>query len=198
MASSSLADAVSTLREATDALDDAAWREGIEPDGALGLFVGVMRTALYRLADLSARTESTMGSNIDAVRLLAEQELLKLRQMTDAAGVAVRQARQAQINLELERELIATRLVEHLGPQIAEGVKHWRIIKETEFNRRQARRRAVLTAAAALALVTTGYLGRAWEDRISAAAFAHCLAHRVTDQTGQHQYCDLADLAPPR
>ena len=189
-----VAEAADGLREATANLEAAAWREGIDRDGVLGPFVQAMKTVLLRLADVSARTETAMGANVESMRQVSEAEVQKLRQMVDAAGTAVRQARQAQVNLELERENVAARLVEHLGPQIAEGIKHWRVIKETEFNRRQARRRAALTAAAAVILVAGAYFGRAWEDRVATSAFAHCLAHRVTDQAGQRQFCDVTDL----
>jgi hypothetical protein len=189
-------EAATALRDAAFELEDAAWREGIEPDGLLGPFVRAMKEALVRLGELSALTETAMGSNIDAIRKLSEAESQKLKQMVEAAGAAVRQARQAQVNLELERELVAARLVEHLGPQIAEGIKHWRVIKETEFNRRSARRRATITTAVALLLVLGAYFGRAWEDREATSAFAHCIAHRVIDQNNAREYCAVSDLAP--
>ena len=183
--------AASALSAAAAALDIAAWHEGIHQDGVLGPVVQAFHDALVCLADLMARSETAMNARLQALQYLSEGERQKLTKMVEAATASVAQARQAQVNLELDRERVTARLVEHLGPHLAEGLKHWRVIRETEHHRRKARRLAGGVTLPALALLAAGYGGKAWEDRPASTMFETCMTHRLVEPGSGRSYCEI-------
>jgi hypothetical protein len=185
----SLAQAAAALRRAAAELDEAAWREGIAEDGALGPVVRALRDGSKCAADMAEATDRSLREHIEAILELAEVERDQLRLTVEGASVAVAQMRQAQRNLEVERELVVTRLVENLGPHLAEGLKHWRVIRESELTRRRTRRAAVVSCFLTLAVLFTGYAWRSWQVRGALASIDNCLAQEIYDQRTGESYC---------
>jgi hypothetical protein len=184
-----VAQAAAALRRAAAELDEAAWREGIDEDGPLGPIVTVLRDSAMCAADMAEVMDRSLREHIESILELAEVERDQLRLTVEGASVAVAQARQAQRNLEVERELVVTRLVENLGPHLAEGLKHWRVIRESELTRRRTRRAAVVSCLLTLAVLFAGYAWRSWQVRGSLASVETCLAQEVYDQRTGESYC---------
>lgn len=184
-----VAQAAAALRAAAAELDEAAWREGIDEDGPLGPVVRALHDSFLCSADLSEATDRSLRDHVETILELAEVERDQLRLTVEGASVAVAQLRQAQRNLEVERELVVTRLVENLGPHLAEGLKHWRVIRESELTRRRTRRATVVACSLTLAVLFTGYAWRSWQVRGTLASIDNCLAQEVYDQRTGDFYC---------
>jgi hypothetical protein len=188
--------AAEDLRHAAEEMEQAAWREGIDPDGPLGVFVRSEKRVLLKLADTVVHFEKTMSVKLDGTQKLGETELATLRAANELAGATIRQARAAQTNLELQRDTLVARMVENIGPQLAGGVKDWLVLREREYNRKVARRRAAITGAVVVALIAGGYGVRAWQDTDATAALLRCVSTKIVSPTNGEAFCSLTTLLP--
>ena len=192
------AQVVAELEVRIGAVTDAASDWGVRPDHLEGRFLAAFLTALHGLGRLIVAAAVDLTNVVTMGKAAADAELLRLRAAQESAAALLQQARTAQVSLEVQRETLVARLVEHIGPQVASGVKDWVVIREKEHNRKAARTRAAFTVAAALALVACGYGVRVWQDEDATAALARCVARKLIVQVnGANQaYCSLDALLP--
>ena len=175
---------------------DAARDWGVLPDHLEGRFVTAFLNALSWLGRLVTAAVADLKAVVHAGQKLAETELATLKAANELATNTIRQARAAQTNLEVQRETIATRMVENLGPQLARGLKDWLVLREREHNWRMARRRAAITSAVVVALIAGGYGLRAWQDTDATAALSRCVDTKIVSPTNGEAFCSLKSLLP--
>lgn len=121
----------------------------------------------------------------------AEIELAKLRAATEAANLAVRQAKLAQASLEVQRETLIAKMIENIAPKLAAGVKDWVVIRERRYNRNVEWARFFATASVVLVLVLGGYAWRAWQDGKATDALENCLAQQFLDPASGKHFCEI-------
>jgi hypothetical protein len=189
-------EAVADLAGLVGETEKAARAWGVRPDHLEGRFVSALLGIVTWLARLVVAAAADLKAVMRAGQKLSETELATLKAANELAANTVRQARAAQTNLEVQRETIATRLVENLGPQLARGLKDWLVLREREHNRKMARRRAAITSAVVVALVAGGYFSRAWQDTNATAALSRCISTKIVSPTNGEAFCSLNTLLP--
>ena len=175
---------------------DAARDWGVLPDHLEGRFVTAFLNAVSWLGRLVTAAVADLTAVVHAGQKLAETELATLKAANELAANTIRQARAAQTNIEVQRETLVARVVENIGPQLAGGVKDWLVLREREYNRKVARRRAAITGAAVVALIAGGYGVRAWQDTDATAALLRCVSTKIVSPTNGEAFCSLTTLLP--
>lgn len=182
------------LERSAAEIEEAAWHEGIDPLGVLGVFIRALRAALVKLARLLSRFDTAAADRIAATRDLDGKREQTLNQMLQVSHTLLKQAKVVMAVTEVEREASLTQLVRDLGPQLADKLREFIVFRERELNRRAARWRAVLTSAAVLSLVGGGYGVRAWQDEAATGALQRCLAAKFTVPATGQLFCSLDTL----
>ena len=188
--------AVEQVRAAADRLVADGRSEGIEPDGPLGRWLEGQAQALAGLAglldDQTLRFEELIGS----IKMAVDAELQKAAAATELANQAIkagelslRQARTAQIALEVERESLVLRMIRETLPLFADRLKQALVIREQRWNNDLRRRRYATAGAVVLAVFLGGYALRAWSEFDRLAAFDRCLSHAQLVQ--EHYWCEV-------
>jgi len=171
------------LRDTIAELREAAWREGIEPEGPLGVFIRALETILSKLAALN-----------DAATKLVEAEVEKLRSKGTLVDGQVRRAEAAIRHLEISTAELETKTVASLAGSVAEKLKTVLVIRERRHNRNVLWGTALLAMTLAAGLFGGGFGCRAYLDRQAVGGLDRCLRAAVPDQTGHDWYCPLAIL----
>jgi hypothetical protein len=188
--------ALRELDEEIAAVLDAADDWGIRHEDLEGRFVTAWLNTVKWLGRLVAAAVADLKNVIQQSKAASDAEAERLRQLNRQALTVIETARAAQTHLEIQRETVVAKLLDRIGPELSDGIKYWRVIKEREYNRRAARRLAAGTVAGALLLVLGGYLGRAWQDSEATDALGRCAAHLFVDPGSHRAFCDMTYLAP--
>ena len=133
---------------AAEGLTEAGRVEGIEPEGPLGQWLEAQAEALRALAEILGGQELRFEELMHNVSAAARAELEKLAAATElgnnvvrAGEVALRQARTAQISLQVEKEDLTAMMVKETLPLFVERLKEALIIRERRWNDDVKRRR---------------------------------------------------------
>jgi hypothetical protein len=169
---------------------------GVRPDHLEGRFVTAWLNTVKWLGRLVTATVADLKTVIEQSKAASDAEAERLRQLNRQALSVIETARVAQLNLELQRDTVVARLLDRIGPELSDGIKHWRVIKERDYNRRSAYRLAAGTAVLAVALASGGYFARAWEDSQATEALARCAANLVVASGSGRIFCDMTSFVP--
>ena len=178
--------AAEELRAAAEDMEEAAWRQGIQPGEPLGIWTITMRRTLVLLGD------AVTGTVADA-RALAEAEVARLREARLAAEAELKKASTALRTLEIQKVTLTSEMVQVIAPGLREELKQAVVIKERRRNRHVEWGRALATGALVLGLVGGGYVLGTWDDSTMVAAVAQCELHPLLDAKGV-RYCLLDKL----
>jgi hypothetical protein len=188
--------AVVGLQTAAEGLIAAGRVEGIEPEGPLGQWLEAQAETLRALAEILGGQELRLEELIHNVSAAARAELEKLAAATElgnnvvrAGEVALRQARTAQISLQVEKENLTAMMVKETLPLFVERLKEALIIRERRWNDDVKRRRLATAGLVVLGLVFGGYGVHVWQAWNATSAFDWCWAHALPS-TGR-VYCDM-------
>jgi hypothetical protein len=188
--------AVEQVRAAADRLVADGRSEGIEPDGPLGRWLEGQAQALAGLAGLLDDQTLRFEELIGTIKMAVDAELQKAAAATELANQAIkagelslRQARTAQIALEVERESLVLRMIRETLPLFADRLKQALVIREQRWNNDLRRRRYATAGAVVLAVFLGGYALRAWSESDRLAAFDRCLSHAQLVQ--EHYWCEV-------
>jgi len=189
------------LRAAALAMEQAAWREGIDGTGPLGVWVTAMRAALVSLADICDGQLNQAVETVRDAKATTEGELKKLQVARDEAGRLLEQARMAQVGFEVQKEKLIAGLVNTIVPQMVEAVGKAVVIRQVRFNQKVQWGRAAGIAAAALALVLGGFVWGTWapDNSVAAGALAlerirQCQAAPIKEARTGETFCTLKSL----
>lgn len=188
--------AVTGLRTSAEGLIAAGRAEGIEPEGPLGQWLEAQAEALRALAEILGGQELRFEELIHDVSAAARDELEKLAAATElgnnvvrAGEVALRQARTAQISLQVEKENLTAMMVKETLPLFVERLKEALIIRERRWNDDVKRRRLATAGLVVLGLVFGGYGVHVWQAWNATSAFDWCWAHALP--SSGRVYCDM-------
>lgn len=188
--------AVVHLRAYAKRLIEDGRKEGIEPDGPLGLWREGQARALHGLADVLDGQTDRIDALMARLSAAASVELEKAAAATalatraiEAGEIALQQVRNAQVALVVEQESVTKRMVDQTLPFFATKLKDALVIREQRWNKDARRRRLGVAAAVTLAIFIGGYALRAWSDADRLDAFDRCLAHALP--SGGHLFCDV-------
>jgi hypothetical protein len=188
--------AVVGLRTAAEGLIAAGRVEGIEPEGPLGQWLEAQAEALRALAEILGGQELRFEELMRNVSAAARVELEKLAAATEfgnnvvrAGEVALRQARTAQISLQVAKENLTAMMVKETLPLFVERLKEALIIRERRWNDDVKRRRLATAGLVVLGLVFGGYGVHVWQAWNATSAFDWCWAHALP--SSGRVYCDM-------
>ena len=187
--------ATEDLRASAEDMEQAAWREGIEPSGPLGIFVTAVRRTLISLADISEKQSRGVAATISGAQKLIDSEVAKLRLANEVATRAMNEAMAARNRAEVEAEKLTLKTISGLAPKILEEIRDAVVIRERRYNRKVEWRRASLVAVAVLGLVLGGYCWKAWQDGDASEALVRCLKQPFQAPNGD-RYCSFSTLFP--
>ena len=188
--------AVTGLRTAAEGLIAVGRAEGIEPQGPLGQWLNAQAEALGALAEILGAQELRFEELMRNVNAAASAELEKLvaaaalgNDVVRAGEVALRQARTAQISLQVEKENLTAMMVKETLPLFVERLKEALIIRERRWNDDVKRRRLATAGLVTLGLVFGGYAAHVWQAWTATGAYDWCWAHPLP--ASGRVYCDM-------
>ena len=188
--------AVTGLRTAAEGLIAVGRAEGIEPQGPLGQWLDAQAEALRALAEILGAQELRFEELIRNVNAAASAELEKLAAATAlgtevvrAGEVALRQARTAQISLQVEKENLTAMMAKETLPLFVERLKEALIIRERRWNDDVKRRSLATAGLVTLGLVFGGYAAHVWQAWTATGAYDWCWAHPLPARG--RVYCDM-------
>ena len=188
--------AVTRLRPAAEGLIAVGRAEGIEPQGPLGQWLNAQAEALRALAEILGAQELRFEELMRNVNAAASAELEKLvaaaalgNDVVRAGEVALRQARTAQISLQVEKENLTAMMVKETLPLFVERLKEALIIRERRWNDDVKRRRLATAGLVTLGLVFGGYAAHVWQAWTATGAYDWCWAHPLP--ASGRVYCDM-------
>ena len=197
------------IREVEKAASD--W--GVHVDALEGRFIGALLAAIQE----SGRTNLAVLGDIEALleraRVTGEGELRRIGLMIEASQRTLSMAQEAAETSaasgeHAERVFNASvaKIAKELSVKLLDECQQWLVLKQTQHNRRDARRLAVGVAAAALAVFVGGYSMAGWRqdketnaEQAVVAAVERCWKKPVTlhdSNGGAVEMCRLQDLLP--
>ena len=165
---------------------------GLRSDSLESRFVTALLGCTRWMGRLSEASQSEFKRLFEQNRDAAELELARARELTKAANVALGQARNALINLQIERENVTIRMIHETMPMFAKELRGALVIREKSLNEGVRLRRFVVAGLVTLGVLLGGYGLRAWADSDAVGAIGHCLAHPL--QAQGHLYCDVTSF----
>lgn len=187
--------AAEDLRASAEDMEQAAWREGIDPTGPLGVWVTALRWSLTTLAGISEKQSQGVAAAIKGTRQLVDAEIAQLRIANEAAVRAMNEANAALSRAKVDTEKLTLKTLGDLAPKILEHIRDAVVIRERRYNRKVEWRRGILVGMAVLGLVVGGYSWRTWQDHDANAALERCLEHQLQAANGD-KFCALSSLFP--
>jgi hypothetical protein len=164
-----------------------------EPEGK---FISALLCSTAMQGELVAIWDKRMAAFTAENREIVQAELNILHETLAGAKhvllqgeVAIRQARQIQHNVEVEKENMVVRMIKETLPLFAEKLKGALVIREQGWNAKARDRRYAIAAAITTALLLFGYSLSWWQDSGKLDAFNRCLTHPVL--AGGQYYCSI-------
>src|SRR5208283_1640040 len=201
------------LKDHIREVERAAADWGVHVDALEGRFVGALLAAIRE----SGRTNLAVLGDIEALleraRATGEGELRRIGLMIEASQQTLSLAQEAAETSaasgeRAERVFNASvaKIAKELSVKLLDECQQWLVLKQTQHNRRDARRLAVGVAAAALAVFVAGYSTAGWRqdketdaERAVAGAVERCWKKPVILQDARGapvEMCRLQDLVP--
>ena len=173
-------------------VESAARDWGVRLDMPEGRFISAMLGAIGWSGRLTLAGRASIREVSQQHREALAMELASAREVTRSAQIALNQARNAQIGLQVEQENVLVRMVEKTLPLFIERMKGVLVLREKRLNDDIRRRKQALAGLVALAVFLSGYALCAWQDWDATSAVYRCLAHPL--KSGGNLYCDVIDF----
>ena len=174
------------LRAAAEDMEQAALREGIAPDGPLGVWVSTMRRGLIAFANVIEHQSERVEGTIGGARKLVEAEIVRLRLSNEGAIQAMNEATVTFNRSKIDAEKMSLKTIDDLTPKLLQEIREGVVIRERRHNRGVEWRRAIMAITAGLSLVIGGY-----PDQFGGGVCRRCVDRKVTKAL----FGDLLDQA---
>jgi len=171
-------------------IEKAARDWGVQPDHLEGKFVAAWLKAAQILSHLAVVFTVEVRKSAAAAREVAELELEKLRKYNLAAAMSIQQAQAA-------KELVIARVAEGLTNKLIDDSRDFLVLKQTDYNRRQAWKLAGIVSVCAVLIFEAGYEIRAFEAKPAETALTRCLARPLLATLAGEKIitCRISDMA---
>lgn len=178
------------LRANAYAIERAAWKEGIDPDGPLGVFVTALRDQTLSSADMADAWRAELAELLQSIAEASRNEVKTLRLAVDEARAKTLEARHLLGTARLEVEKLEAKTIDTLSVKIAEQLHDAVIIREQGWNARRN-----LFVAGLFALVGFGLFcgGLAFDRYNQLLVMRDCLHQPIMMPNGR-AYCDVTDM----
>jgi hypothetical protein len=168
-----------------------------EPEGK---FISTLLGATSMLGQLLASGQRRMEEIAAQSRAAAEEEIRLLRLEIEGAQhvvrqgeFALRQARQVQLGVDIEKEHMVTRMIQETLPLFAEKLQKLLVIKERGWNEKESLKRYLSAGYILVGVLLFGFFLSSWVDHAEISAMDRCLSHPLV--AGGHVYCDVSSIS---
>ena len=179
------------LRNAAIALREAAWREGVEPDGPLGIWVLSMERALTAQADMADKQKAGILAVVQDAKGLVDSQVEALKKSLALADQHNKRAETALRHAEVDREKLVNNTVNELTAQVSAKLNGALVLRQQRYDRQQRLGTAGAMTAIVLGLFFGGYALHAYLWRFETSSVERCLRQAVTSSDGV-SYCPLS------
>lgn len=184
------------LRAAAEDMEQASLREGIAPDGPLGVWVSAMRRGLVAFANVIEHQSDRVEGTVGGARKLVEAEIVRLRLSNEGAIQAMNEATVTFNRSKIDAEKMSLKTISDLTPKLLQEIREGVIIRERRHNRGVEWRRAIMAVTVGLSLVIGGYAWRSFQSEgDTGAAIMRCMKEPLVAADGR-RYCPFTTLFP--
>ncbi len=216
-----LPDRLASVREAAGRMEEALRDEGFEEHGSHAIFVQWQRQTVEGLGAILLHAEKAMGERVEKACGLMDESSRKFRDdefrraeiLLNAGRETLNMARQAaetaasaSERAEKAFDSSVAKIARELSRKLLDESQQWLVLKQTQRNRRDARRFAVMVALAAFTLFGGGYAAAEWRnatdrtaDEAVLSAVERCWLRPIMLQDVKGQpiaMCRLQDIDP--
>ena len=129
-----------------------------EPEGR---FISALMGAIEVVGKLSASAQAAFVQTSRDGRAAAEADLLRAKEIHEAAQLALTQIRNIELAAKAEHEAVAVQMIDRTLPLFIERLEKVLVIREQRWNKDVARRRYATAGAVVLAIFLAA---SAWRD----------------------------------
>jgi hypothetical protein len=203
------------LAEQIARVEQAALDWGVHVDALEGQFVRALLKAVEETGRTNLAVLGDLEGLIEKTRRAGEGERRRVGLLVEASANALAMAREAtesaataSARAEQEIEKSVVRIAREMSQKLLDESQRWLVLKQTERNRRDARRVSICVASAAMAVFIAGYATAQWWSSSESAtrqavfdAVDRCWLAPFMVRTAEGQTietCRLGDLTPKR
>lgn len=179
------------LRSAAIALREAAWREGVEPDGPLGIWVSSLERTLTAQSNLVDNQEAGILKVVQDAKGMVDGQVEALNKALAMAEQHNKRAEVALRHAEVDREKLVNSTVNELTEQVSAKLNGALVLRQRRYDRQQRLTSGGLMTAIVLGLFFGGYALHAYLWRFETGSVERCLRESVKSADGT-QYCPLS------
>ena len=179
------------LRNSAIALREAAWREGVEPDGPLGVWVRSLERTLTAQSALAEKQEAGILGVVKDAKGVIDGQVEALKKALALAEQQNKRAETALRQSEVDREKLVNHTVDELTGQVTAKLNGALVLRQQRYDRQQRLGSAGLMTAIVLGLFFGGYALHAYLWRFETGSVERCLRQTVTGSDGA-SYCPLS------
>ncbi len=179
------------LRHAAVALREAAWREGLEPDGPLGIWVRSLERTLTAQSDLADKQEAGILAMVRDSKCLVDSQVEALKKALALSDEHNKRAEIALRHAEVDREKLVNHTVDELTGQVTAKLNGALVIRQQRYDRQQRLTSGGVMTAIVLGLFFGGYALHAYLWRYETGGVERCMRQAVSGTDGS-QYCPLS------
>ena len=179
------------LRNSAIALREAAWREGVEPDGPLGIWVRSMERTLTAQSDMADKQEAGLRAVVNDAKGLVDSQVDALKKALAMSDQHNKRAEIALRHAEVDREKLVNNTVNELTAQVSARLNGALVLRQQRYDRQQRLGTAGAMTAIVLGLFFGGYALHAYLWRFETSSVERCLRQVMTGSDGV-SYCPLS------
>jgi len=176
--------AADALRAAALETREAAWKDGIDPDGPLGAWVRSQERALAAQALMLDEQETRVTYVVTTAKAAADGQVEVLK---TTLGLAQEHNKRAEIMVrqsESDREKLVNHTVDQLTEQVSAKLSGALVLRQRRYDRTHRWGSAALVAGVALGLFLGGYGLHAHQWRFETGSVQRCLQSAVRSADG--------------
>ena len=185
--------AADALRAAALETREAAWKDGIDPDGPLGVWVRSQERALAAQALMLDEQETRVIDVVTTAKAAADGQVEVLK---TTLGLAQEHNKRHEImarQSETDREKLVNHTVDQLTEQVSAKLSGALVLRQRRYDRTHRWGSAAILAGAMLGLFLGGYGLHAYEWRFEMGSVQRCLQSAVRSSDGT-LFCQVKEV----
>ncbi len=176
--------AADALRAAAVETREAAWRDGIDPDGPLGVWVRSQERALAAQALMLDEQETRVIDVVTTAKAAADGQVEVLKKTLALAQEHNKRHEIVARQSESDREKLVNHTVDQLTEQVSAKLSGALVLRQRRYDRTHRWGSAALAAGVVTALFLGGYSLHAYQWRFETGSVQRCLQSAVRSADG--------------
>jgi hypothetical protein len=172
------------LRAAAIETREAAWKDGIDPDGPLGVWVRSQERALAAQALMLDEQETRVTNVVTTAKEAVDGQVEVLKKTLALAQEHNKRHEILARQSETDRERLVNHTVDQLTEQVSAKLSGALVLRQRRYDRTHRWGSAALVAGVMLALFLCGYSLHAYQWRYETGSVQRCLQSAVRSADG--------------